>query len=117
MSSDIYTPIRTQRRRSLRGLIVLKVRGEDNRGEFFGYAKTISQGGLHISTVSPRALGDEFNITFKVPGGDGDITCRCRVIWQRDYDPDSNHPPGMGIMFLDLDDESREQINDWVTKL
>lgn len=110
-----YVVLRHDRRRDLRKqLLVLKVMGEDTKGAFFGYAKTISRGGMFIASVNPRKIGEEFYITFRLPFIERDIKCKCVVVWRREYEP-HKQDPGMGIKFLDLDEEVRDRIEDWVS--
>lgn len=112
-----YVVLRSDRRKNLRKqLLVLKVKGEGERGVFFGYAKTISRGGMFIASVNPREVGEEFKITFTPPGAHGEASCTCQVVWARGYDPTLKSEPGMGVKFLDLDPEVRDRISDWVMK-
>lgn len=112
-----YVVLRSDRRKFLRKqILVLKVRGEDKKGSFFGYGKTIGRGGMFIASVNPKKVGEEFDISFKLPGGGVDVRCRCVVAWQREYDPDTKHEPGMGIKFLDLANDVRDKIEEWIKK-
>lgn len=113
---DEYVLLRSDRRKNLRKqLLVLKIRGEDNRGVFFGYAKTISRGGMFISSVNPRKMAEEFEITFKLDDLGREIKCRAVVVWVREYDSLVKQEPGMGIKFLDLDDATRDEIDEWIS--
>ena len=114
---DQYVLLRSDRRKNLRKqLLVLKVRGEDNRGVFFGYAKTISRGGMFISSVNPRKMAEEFEITFKLDEKQGrEIKCRAVVVWIREYDSLVKQEPGMGIKFIDLNEAARDRIDAWVS--
>lgn len=111
-----YVVLREDRRKHLRKqLLVLKVKATDGRGSFFGYAKTVSRGGMFIATVNPREVGEEFDIRFEIPGTGTDATCRCKVAWRREYDPnDISSQPGMGLKFVGLTDEIRNRIDEWV---
>lgn len=112
---DQYVLLRSDRRKNLRRqLLVLKIRGEDDKGVFFGYAKTISRGGMFISSVNPKKMGEEFYITFKLDELGRDIRCRVVVVWTRQYDSLIKQEPGMGIKFTDLDDATREEIDEWI---
>ncbi len=113
---DEHVLLRSDRRKNLRTqLLVLKIRGEDNRGVFFGYAKTISRGGMFISSVNPRKMAEEFEITFKLDELGREIKCRAVVVWVREYDSLVKQEPGMGIKFLDLDDATRDEIDEWIS--
>ncbi len=114
---ESYVVLRSERRRHLRKEVpVLRVGGADSKGVFFGYVKTIGTGGMFISSVNPKKLGQEFLITFRLPGDKEDIKCRCVVVWQREYSSLTAIEPGMGIRFLDLDEENRKRLEQWVGK-
>lgn len=113
---DQYVLLRSDRRKNLRKqLLVLKIRGEDNRGVFFGYAKTISRGGMFISSVNPKKMGEEFEISFKLDDRGREIKCRAVVVWTRQYDSLIKQEPGMGIKFVDIDDATRDEIDEWIS--
>jgi uncharacterized protein (TIGR02266 family) len=112
---DQYVLLRSDRRKNLRKqLLVLKVRGEDNKGVFFGYAKTISRGGMFISSVNPRKMSEEFEINFKLDDKGREIKCKAVVVWIREYDSLVKQEPGMGIKFIDLDEATKDEIDAWI---
>ncbi len=103
------------KRRDLRNhLLVLRVKGEMEHKIFFGYAKNISKSGMFISSVNPRSVGEEFTIEFTLPREKSPIRCRCVVIWCRGYNPKSRYEPGMGVRFIDLDEEVEKRIDEWI---
>jgi hypothetical protein len=74
-----YVKLREDRRKDLRSqLLVLKVSSEDKK-TFFGYGKTLSKSGMFISTVNPRAVGEEFAISFKLP--DDQTEVNAGAVW------------------------------------
>lgn len=112
-----YVALRRNRRKFLRRqLLVLKVKGEDKKGVFFGYGKTISRDGMFITTVNPHKKGSEFEVAFKLPGVVKEVRCHCQVAWVREFNPKSGLEPGMGITFVDLDEDSRDKIDEWIKK-
>jgi uncharacterized protein (TIGR02266 family) len=114
---DDYVLLRSDRRKNLRKqLLVLKVRGEDQAGVFFGYAKTVGRGGMFIASVNPKKAGEEFDISFRLGDREKEIKCRCVVAWSREYDSLVKQEPGMGIKFLDLDDASKDAIEEWLKR-
>lgn len=113
---DSVVMLRSERRKHLRKqLLVLQVKGADGKGVFFGYAKTLGCGGMFISSVNPRKLGTEFEITFKLEGDDREIRCRCVVVWSKEYEP-HGHEPGIGVKFIDLNEEDRKRIADMINR-
>lgn len=114
-----YVVLRSERRKDLRRqILVLKIRGIDDRGAFFGYAKSLGTGGMFIASVNPREVGEQFAITFSIPRVTGDVRCSCEVVWRREYDPKKvATEPGMGIKFLDMDNETKGLIEGWLARL
>ena len=109
--------MRPNRRKDLRKhLLVLRV-SEKSTKTFFGYAKNLSKGGMFISSTSPRRVGKEYEISFKFPGDGTDTSCRCKVMWKREYTDKSHVEPGMGIMFLNLNEETANKVNEWTEKI
>lgn len=102
------------RRAALRGpLIVTQVKMGDERKYFFGYAKNVSRAGVFIHTLAPKNVGEEFVIEFTIPKADIKVRCRCKVVWNRNYTA-GGKDPGMGLAFLDLDEDTAERIHAWV---
>ncbi|MBI5884960.1 MAG: PilZ domain-containing protein [Deltaproteobacteria bacterium] len=109
------TTLRSERRRHLRKqVIVLKIRGEDAAGVFFGYAKTVGPGGMFITSVNPRNVGEEFELSFNITEAAITVRCKAMVAWRREYNPKLKQEPGMGIRFIDLDTKTRDRVMDWV---
>jgi Tfp pilus assembly protein PilZ len=112
---DQYVLLRSERRKNLRTqLLVLKIKGEDNKGVFFGYAKTISRGGMFISSVNPKKMSEEFEITFRLDDKGPEIKCKVVVVWIREYDTLIKQEPGMGIKFIGLDESVKDEIDAWI---
>lgn len=109
-----HVVLRPERRGKLRSaLLVLKVEGESGN-TLFGYAKSLAPNGMFITTVSPKDVGEQFMICFELPNTGTKVKCSCRVMWSREYDPNLENEPGMGIMFLDMLQENREEIEQWI---
>lgn len=104
-------------RKALRApLIVLRVKLDDGRKSFFGYAKNISRSGLFISTANPREPGERFQVELSLPAPLGNkVQCACEVVWKRLYSKGSPFEPGMGLRFLELPEEVAKEIDGWVT--
>lgn len=110
-----YVLLRSERRKNLRTqLLVLKIKGEDSKGVFFGYAKTISRGGMFISSVNPKKMSEEFEITFRLDDKGPEIKCKAVVVWIREYDTLIKQEPGMGIKFIGLDEATKDEIDAWI---
>jgi uncharacterized protein (TIGR02266 family) len=110
-----YPP--SDRRTNLRSrIIVTQVKMGDERRYFFGYARNISHTGVFIETISPRDVGEEFNIEFTIPNTDILIKCKACVIWNRRFSDKGQYEPGMGLKFVDLDTAVAGRVEVWVRK-
>jgi len=98
-------------------LLVVRQCQPSDRRIFFGYARNISRSGLYISTVNPREPGSRFDLEIPIPPLGHYVTCLCEVVWKRDFSPDSPYDPGMGMQFVDLDEEVAQAIDTWVLEL
>ena len=106
--------IQTDRRRHLRVPLIVFKTGSGTDRHLFGYAQTLSEGGLFIASINPRKIGEQFPVEFTLPGTQLLIRCHCEVVWRREYDPSGKIEPGFGVRFLDLPDGSREAIESWI---
>ena len=98
-------------------LRVLKVSTDKSGREiFFGYAKDLSATGMQIQTSNPREVGSKVNIYFELPDKKTKITCEAEIIWACELDPLTKRMPAMGIKFLDLTEESKKELDDYIEK-
>jgi len=113
--ADTDNPTGDRRRDLRKPLLVQRVRFDDGRRVFFGYAKNISQNGMFISTVNPRRQGEQFDVEMVLPAPlEMPLSCRCEVAWTRDFRKASDLEPGMGLRFLDLPEDLVAKIGAWV---
>ena len=72
-------------------------------GEFLLTARDVSEGGLGAAALDGLEAGAEGSVEFiSFP-----VACRCRVVY-------SIHGKGLGIEFLDLSEESRAALRNFV---
>ncbi|MCK5236974.1 MAG: PilZ domain-containing protein, partial [Deltaproteobacteria bacterium] len=85
-----HSLLRPNRRTDLRlDLLVLEVKGVSESGVFFGYAKNLSGTGMFVATVNPRAVGENFTVSFTLPFEPFvAVSSLCRVAWTREFDPE-----------------------------
>jgi uncharacterized protein (TIGR02266 family) len=74
------------------------------------YSSNISQGGMFIRTQSSEPVGTILDFGFRLGDGYELIHGRGEVVWVREQDESPERPAGMGIRFLDLNQESGELI-------
>lgn len=105
------TPSTTNRRRYPRAPLSLLVQFRFNTVQEFmmEYATNISIGGMFIRTTEPREIGALIYFQFTLKDGSKLIEGLGRVTWVTKYDPESSaeeQEPGMGLEYVNLDDES-----------
>ena len=84
--SDSDHPPASDRRRSYRHPIELKVEYKRLNTFFADYTKNISRGGTFIGTVKPLPIGTEFVFALEVPMMSEPLKLRGRVIWTTSTD-------------------------------
>jgi uncharacterized protein (TIGR02266 family) len=118
-SSGAFGEVKVQkeRRRHLRAPIPVRRVGVLGRGNvFFGYAGDISASGMFIRTVNPRKPGDQFTVVFSLPGSKSEIRVTAEVVWAREHSKGSEYDPGMGLKFVDIDEQAAQSIREFVAK-
>lgn len=85
--------------------------GEEFSDYTAGYTFNMSGGGLFLETDNPLSPGVELKLKFAHPETNEPIICRGRVAWvNSSFSPiNKDHPAGMGVEFLDLDEELQIQ--------
>ncbi len=68
--------------------------------------------GAYVARDEPPRLGQTLRLRFGVPGRVGTVETRGGVAWvnQRQEHPVHSLPPGFGVRFSGLDDETRRRI-------
>ena len=109
------------RRRAPRVLVDLEVDYASEENYLFAYITDISATGIFVRTTTPEQPGTHLNLRFRMPSeheSNAQIEVEGEVIWVNPYrpgKPDNLHP-GMGIRFVDLDDDLREQLLDLIRR-
>jgi type IV pilus assembly protein PilZ len=104
-----------ERRRSNRIDLVVRVDYKTVDELFSEFARNINEGGMFVETEAPPAPGSPVALQFRIPGSDEPIQVMGRVV--RASEGSLHEPPGMGIEFENLDEQSRELINQLVRSL
>ena len=107
------------RRRAPRVLVDLEVDYASEENYLFAYITDISATGIFVRTTTPEQPGTHLNLRFQLPPPENvrnaretKIEVEGEVIWVNPYRPGApdNLHPGMGIRFVGLDDEVRDQL-------
>src|SRR3954462_6069513 len=81
------------------------------------WAVNISRGGIFINTRNPLAVGTTVRLIISLPDTAFPFDLSGRVARVNEFDNPSNQVPGMGIEFVDVNDEKRERIERFVERL
>lgn len=81
------------------------------------WAVNISRGGIFINTRNPLAIGTTVRLIISLPDAAFPFDLTGRVIRVSEYDNPANQVPGMGIEFVDVDEEKRSRIERFVERL
>jgi hypothetical protein len=114
MSTETLARTAARRRYLPSPLLVLRSASPAHGRVFFGYARNVSRSGLYISTVNPRQPGSRFHLEVPIPPLGRCVSCVCEVVWKRDFSPACPYDPGMGMKFIDLDEDIARIIDGWV---
>lgn len=82
---------------------------------YAGIANDISEGGVFVATYQPLPVGSEvaIDLSFEAVGGPR-LLVNGEVRWHRGDTPSGDAAPGMGLRFLDLREEARQWIAEFV---
>jgi uncharacterized protein (TIGR02266 family) len=104
------------RRIAPRVLVNLEVDYDSEDNYLFAYITDISATGIFVRTTTPEEPGTLLNLRFS--DDEGPLEIEGEVIWINPYRPGTpdNLHPGMGIRFVDLDDELRVRLLELVRR-
>jgi uncharacterized protein (TIGR02266 family) len=106
------------RRAAPRVLVDLEVDYASEDNYLFAYIMDISETGIFVRTTSPESPGTRLNLRFRPDDASPQIEIEGEVIWVNPYRPGApdNLHPGMGIRFVDLDDDVRDRLLELVRR-
>jgi uncharacterized protein (TIGR02266 family) len=106
-----------EHRRAPRVLVDLEVDYASEENYLFAYITNISATGIFVRTTTPEQPGTQLNLRFS-PDDAGPIEVEGEVIWINPFRPGTpdNLHPGMGIRFLELDDDTRDRLLELVRR-
>lgn len=81
------------------------------------WAVNISRGGMFINTRNPLALGSTVRLIISLPDAAFPFDLTGKVIRVSEFDNAQNQVPGMGIEFVDVDEEKQVRIERFVERL
>ncbi len=110
-ASASVLPSEAERRRAPRVCVDFEVDYASEENYLFAYITDISATGIFVRTIAPEPPGTHLNLRFS-PDDGGPIEVEGEVIWINPFRPGApdNLHPGMGIRFVDLDDDVRDRL-------
>ena len=78
------------------------------------YLLNIGKGGVFIKTTKPLKKGEKTVLKMVLPDGGKELEVTGEVIWSSEKKHRTSlgeHPPGMGVRFVDLSAEDKERID------
>ena len=108
----------SDRRAAPRVLVDLEVDYASEDNYLFAYITDISETGIFVRTTTPEPPGTLLNLRFRPDDASPQIELEGKVIWVNPYRPGAadNLHPGMGVRFVDLDDEIRDRLLELVRR-
>jgi uncharacterized protein (TIGR02266 family) len=84
-------------------------------GAFSGWSTSISAGGCFVNSPAAPPVGNVVSILLQLPG-QPECKLHGRVIWSQPATPGVDDP-GMGVEFIDADDETKARLGRVVQQL
>ncbi len=105
-----------ERRRAPRVLVNIDVDYGDEDNFLFASIRDISATGIFVRTYAPEAQGTRLNLRFTPTNSDRILDVEGVVIWVNPYRPSdrNNINPGMGIRFVNVNDDQRARLTDFI---
>lgn len=87
-------------------------------GDLRGRLKDISRTGLFLTLARSLPVEESISLTLKLPGWEGRQSVRTRavVVRQVPEDPESHLIPGVGVRFLEMDQDTESLIEHYVNE-
>lgn len=99
-------------------LMRLLVDYPDSEAYLFDYSTNFSEGGIFLKTRKDLLLGTVIKFNFSLPDTPKIYHVKGRVVWKNtDNGPIKELGQGMGIEFVDMESETRQEIANFVKNL
>ncbi len=78
------------------------------------YSENVSLRGLFVRTSLPLPIGERVRLRLTLPEGDAPFALSGVVKWTATLKDKDKHPPGMGIEFIEPDEETKQKLTQLV---
>ncbi len=106
-----------EQRKTKRVPIRLRVDYQCKDNYLFEYSSNLSEHGIFITTANPLQPGTKLELQFSINEGKDEIHTTGEVIWVNKPTHDSSSNAGMGVRFLDIDDDSQEKLKNLIKRI
>ncbi|HET9449713.1 MAG TPA: TIGR02266 family protein [Aggregicoccus sp.] len=117
MTEKTETPQAAQRAPRLQHELMVAYRAPGSPVFSTHWAVNLSGGGMFINTSSPLPVNSPLELVLSLPDGAPPLELSGRVARVSAADKPEHHPAGMGIEFVDVDDDKRSRVERFVTRL
>jgi type IV pilus assembly protein PilZ len=97
-----------KRKTSGKNLVTVAVQSDQDLQSM--YMPFVQNGGLFLSNDHGHALGDEFFLLLSLAEDPEPFPLAVQVVWQAGDAVKAPHRPGIGVQFLDPDNEVKDRI-------
>jgi uncharacterized protein (TIGR02266 family) len=82
------------------------------------YSADLSKGGMFLASDQFLPVNETLSLTLELPSRGGEVSVKCRVVYARDAATaaKTGKPSGMGIQFLDLDEQALTRIGQFIAE-
>jgi uncharacterized protein (TIGR02266 family) len=82
------------------------------------YSADLSKGGMFLASDQFLPVNATLSLTLELPSRGGELSVKCRVVYTRDAATaaKAGKPSGMGIQFLDLDEQALTRIGQFIAE-
>jgi len=94
--------------------VMVSVSSEPHGG-FSGWSTSVSRGGCFVNTHTALPVGEAVHVLLQLPG-EPECKLQGRVVWSQPAGPGVDEP-GMGLEFIDADDETLGRLARLVSQL
>lgn len=101
----------TEARRFPRHAVVLDITLSSESHFYVGLSENLSEGGIFVATHELREPGTLLEVLFSLPDSPDPIRVLGEVRWVREYSPDGDGEPGIGVRFVSLRKDDAERIH------
>jgi type IV pilus assembly protein PilZ len=102
------------RRQHPRARVELAIEFGSNHEFYRGLTADMSTGGLFVATHASRPIGEEVEFSVQLPGRADPVRGLAKVRWVREYNEQSDVPPGMGLEFVSLEPRDLACVSEYV---